>query len=81
MEFKRKSLEFSFDGEKYKVKFPSVKQLSDFQKDMEAKGGSGDLSDTVKFLEGLGLPQNVSYDLELEHLTVVMETISGSKKK
>lgn len=80
MEFKRKSLEFSFDGEKYKVKFPSVKQLSEFQKEVSVKE-SAELSDTVNFLDRLGLPADVAYEMELEHLTVIMETISGSKKK
>ena len=76
-EFKRKTLKLKLDGSEYKVLFPTVKQLSEFQKDFKKEQ---ELDLMTSFLEKLDLPKEVAEGLEAEHLKEIFEIISGQKK-
>ena len=78
MEFKRKEFIFKLDGNAYNVKHPTVKQVQEFQKDTEGKKESDSLGATIQFLSGLGLPEEIAYGMEPEHLKIVVDNISGT---
>lgn len=80
IEFKRKVFEFKLDGEVYRVKNPSVKHVQKFQKESEKVKDSEAIDKTVEFLAGLGLPEDVAYGMEADHLTTVVNHISGQAK-
>ena len=80
IEFQRKVFEFKLDGNVYKVKNPSVKDVQAFQKDSEGSGDAESIDKTVEFLAGLGLPKEVAYGMEADHLTTVVNHISGQAK-
>ena len=69
-------LSLKWNGDEYKVKYPSVKAHMLYSKTLkEKKGKEGEC--LIDFLESLGLPKKVSYEMELGHLKQVAETISG----
>jgi len=67
------------DDKEYKVKHPNVRQVEDLQK--ATKEDASDISKTIDFLEMLGLPKDVAYGMEPEHLATVVEHISGTNVK
>jgi len=79
-EFKRSEFIFKMDDEQYRVKHPTVKELEVFQKKNSEKEEM-DIEGVVDFLEGLGLPKDVAYSMEPSHLNIVVDAISGNKKK
>jgi len=81
IEFKRKEFAFKLDGEEYRVKNPSVRDIQAFQKESEGKKESEGLELTVGFLAGLGLPEEVSYGMEPGHLTQVVNSITDAATK
>ena len=80
IEFQRKVFEFKLDGNVYKVKNPSVKDVQAFQKESEKVSEGDSIEMTVEFLAGLGLPKDVAYGMEADHLTTVVNHISGQAK-
>jgi len=80
IEFKRKVFEFSLDGQVHKVKAPSVKNVQDFQKVSKDSDDSESIEKTVEFLASLGLPKDVAYGMEADHLSTVVNHISGQAK-
>ena len=78
MEFKKKVLKFKFEGHDCEVKFPNIKQIEDFQANQ--KGEDPSLGETLDFLECLGLEKSISYEMEPEHLSEIINHISGQKK-
>jgi hypothetical protein len=79
LNFKKKTLRVKWEGAEYKVAFPSVRSVKEFQD--EAKGKEGDIEPTIHFLNSLGLPEDICYDLEPDMLAQVVNTLSGVKKK
>lgn len=80
IELKRKSFEFKLDGKTYNVRSPKVKEVEKLQKESKEKGDE-DLSVAINFLDSLGMPKDVCYGMEAEHLQIVIETVSGASEK
>lgn len=78
LEFQKRILTIEFGEDSYNMNFPSVRQIDGFQR--EAKKDQDSLSPTIKFLESLGLPKDVSYSLEPDMLSEIISTLSGQKK-
>jgi hypothetical protein len=79
LELKKSVLELKIDGQVYTVKYPTLKAVKHFQEKTK-DAGEASLDITLEFLASLGLPVNVSEELEPSHLQTIIETISGSKK-
>lgn len=77
MEFSRHVFKFKLDGVEYNVKHPTVSDIEIFE--AQAKDDAS-VETTIKFLEQLGLEASVARSMEVEHLTKLVEVISGSKK-
>ena len=78
-ESKRTVFEFKIYGNEYKVSAPTMRQLRDFKKKVDAAPES-EIDLSVAFLEGLGIPEEDAWDMEPSHLTEVISTVSGQKK-
>ena len=78
MEFFSKELEFKFNGEDQKCRFPTIRELKDYQKDYAKTEEKLDVIEG--FLIKLGLKEEVVQSLHMDHLTKIIEEISGAKK-
>jgi hypothetical protein len=78
LEFKKRELEFNFEGEAYRMKFPTVKQTSDYAKNHDK--AEDKLEEVIKFLEVLGLKREVSENMEVPHLEAVIGALTEAKK-
>ena len=78
LDFERREFVFKLDGKQHTVKNPTVKQIEELQKGME---GEPDLSQTIEFLEKLGLDKEVAYSMEAWQLQKVVESISGGDEE
>ena len=80
-EFKRRLLEFKYDGEEYALKFPTVQQVEDFQKKATEGELDSELQPTYEWLETLGLPEGIAKTFEAAHLQEIVEELLDFKKK
>ena len=78
MELVSRKLVFTFNGERKECNYPTVKQLSEFEK---AKEGMDALESLTSFLGRLGLDESLVQELEPSHLTQIVDELSGVKKK
>ena len=67
-------------GERYEIKIPTVKEAMEFDKDL-SDPGSDKLKVTVGFLVKIGLPKKTIFDIEADHLSLIIDTILGLKNK
>lgn len=74
----RKIIKVKFEGEEYKVRAPSNAELKKFMED-EAEGN--DLDKSIRLLGQLGLPEEISWELDPESLQQVIEAITPQPKK
>ena len=81
LNFKRRELELNVYGNDYKLSFPSVKQTQDYAKKAKRAGDDESASMLVEFLDKLGLPKDISLEMEAEHLTQVVEALIPQGKK
>ena len=83
MEFNKRELNLRVDGQAYKIAYPSVKQIKQYQGKFGAHKDDAvkSIEAVQNFLKELGLPTNVSDDLEPSALTTIIDEVSGVKKK
>lgn len=79
MDFKKRVLKFKFEGADYVVPFPSNRKLHEFQKKQSKSKEEDSLELLIDFLDGLGLPSDVSWEMEPSHLTQILENFSQKK--
>ena len=77
MDLASTTLALKWNGAEYSLKHPSVKQHMLYTKDLEKSKGK-EVECLISFLEGLGLPKNVSYEMELGHLQKVIGALTGA---
>lgn len=80
MDLSSTTLSLKWNGDEFKLKHPSVKQHMLYTKDLEKSKGK-EVECLIKFLEGLGLPTEVSYEMELGHLQQVVGALTGADSK
>ena len=78
LEIKRKKLTVKIDGVVYELHRAKVMQLKELSKQTEGVEG---IEKTIDFIVQSGLPREVVESLEAEHIGLVMEELTGSKKK
>ena len=81
LELKRRVLEFKLDEEVITVKYPSVKQVSEYSKTYDTAKADDKFDEVVKFLEGLGLAREVCEGMEVSHLETVIKALTEAKKE
>ena len=79
MELKRKKLNIKLDGNEHEVSFPTVKQFSEYQKELKDSEGK-EIDLIVNFLDKLGLKKEISEGLEMDHMTQIIDALGGQKK-
>lgn len=67
---KKKSIKVSYGDKEYLVAKPSTRQINDF-----SKNDSKTIEATVEFLEKLGLPADVSWEIDVESLQEIVEAL------
>ena len=81
MKLVRTVFEIELDEQKFELRKPKFKETQQYRKSLLKIGESGDAAIVMQeFLELLGLPVGVFETLEFDHITQLMETVTGSKK-
>lgn len=80
LEFNKRELKFKYDGKEHCIRYPSVKDLSEYQKKYKDVKEEETIDVVVKFLSDLGLEESVGYELERDHLEVILKELTDSKK-
>jgi len=80
LEFTDKYFEFKRAGEVYKLKLPTVSQVSDFIKMLSDQKDKTEEEIIISYLESLGLSKDVTQHLQMEHLNKIVEHIGYGKK-
>lgn len=79
IELKKKIFEFNYEGVKYTLQAPTLRQVEKMQKQVKIEGEENAISSTLDFLSDLGLPKEVSYDMQPDHLETIVNAVSGVK--
>jgi len=79
MDFKKRVLKFKFEDTEYSVSFPNNRRLNEFQKEQKVIKEEDSLESLIKFLNELGLPSEVAWDMEPQHLTQILESFNQKK--
>lgn len=61
--------------------FPTVKQSQEYAKSVKDIEDSEATDKLLDFLEGLGLPKDISESMESEHLTSIVQALVPAQKK
>lgn len=78
MEFKRTELKLNVYGKDYTVKFPSIGELSHYEKQLKNDTGN-EIEHVLNLLDSLGLPRNIANGMEMHHLMAVVEKFTEKK--
>lgn len=81
LEFKKRELKLKVYGEEYLLNFPTVKQTQDYAKKLEGVSDNEATGLVINLLDSLGLPTEVTNEMEPEHLGQVISELMPSKKK
>lgn len=65
----------------YEIFKPTVKQAEFFAKEAGSLDDKDKLAKTVEFMSLMGLPKDVSENMEIEHFAQLVEFIVGKVKK
>jgi len=81
MKLVRTVFEIELDEQKFELRKPKFKETQQYRESLLKIGESGDAAAVMQeFLVLLGLPVGVFESLEFDHITQLMETVTGSKK-
>lgn len=75
LEIKKKTIVVRYEGTDYTVRAPSNRELKEFEGN-ELK----DLEKIIAFLDTLGLPEAIGWEIDPESLAQVIESIAPKKK-
>lgn len=81
MEFKRRSLKVNVYGVAHELHYPTVGESKVYSKEVRGLENDEATDALLGFLEKLGLPRNVSEDMESEHLEQLVGALVPNKKK
>ena len=70
LNLEKKSIKVSYGGKEYVVAKPSNRQINEF-----SKSNDKTIEAVVAFLEPLGLPAEVSWDIDAESLQQIVEAL------
>lgn len=78
MKFVRTVLELDIYGDKHSLRFPTMREFSKFA-DLASKDSTNEVQLTYDLLKALGLPSEVSENLEPNHLQQIVESLAPKK--
>ena len=81
MEFSRTKLKINLYGDLYEMKRPSVDESQNYARRVKDKDDGESMELLKEFLENLGLPGKALGEMEIDHLTQLMEGLMPGKKK
>lgn len=82
LELIKKKLEIKYEGKDYSLRFPTYKESITYSKKLKENDSIEHQADALlDYLAGLGLPKEVSENLESEHIVQILDLINDSKKK
>jgi hypothetical protein len=68
-------------GKEFLISKPTARKTAEFKQNLEGEKNEVEMVDIAcKFLNQCGLPEEVTAELEIEHLHSLIETISAKKK-
>lgn len=76
---KRTEIKLSVYGQTYTLKKPTIKQVKSFESRMKDSSGK-EMEMASEFLNELGLPIEVTENLEVDHFSKIVESLMGVKK-
>ena len=83
LELTKAKVEIKFEGQIYNMRVPTYKEGIAYEVELQKIAtdpiASGD--HLISYLEKLGLPKEISEQLELSHLFKILDAISEAKKK
>ena len=71
----RKKIKVNYEGQAYEVLAPSNAQAKELAGETEAS-----LDKTIDLLDKLGLPSDISWQMDTESLTLIIEALTPQKK-
>lgn len=77
-EVKKSEIKVKIYEKEYNLTKPKVRQVREMQEKLKA---DDKVQAMVDFMALLGLPKEVSEEMEIEHLTMLLDYLSDSKKK
>lgn len=84
MKFEKRVIALDVYGEKFEVSFPTPKQLrwyiDELKKVSEQEGDKSEVDLIVEFLAKLGLPKEKSEEMEVSHISKLVEVLLEVKK-
>lgn len=78
LEFKTRVLQFNFNNEKHEIKFPTVKEIQDYNESLEKE--KNEMKAICDLIVGLGLERSVCEQLEVPHLEAILKELTSTKK-
>lgn len=78
LDLQKKTLEVKFDGNVYKMTFPTVSQIEKMQKKTKEEGES--LDSVFSLLEEVGLPKEIVKQMQIDHVNAIVEHLTDAKK-
>lgn len=81
MKLVRTIFEVEIDNKKFELRKPTYKESQQYREELLKLGETGDAGLVmIGFLEKLGVPKDVFETLEFDHITQLMDAVTGSKK-
>jgi hypothetical protein len=77
LEFNKRELKFKYGGEEQVLRFPSVRDLSEYQKQYKKASEEEQAEVVVHFLVKLGLKEKVAGELEAHHVEKILAELTA----
>lgn len=76
IELQRKKLPVKIDGVVYELSYAKVSQL----KEISTASKEDAVDKTIEFIVNSGMPKEVVENLEVDHINLIAEALTGAKK-
>jgi len=79
LELVSKELELSFEGKIQKLKYPTVKHMKKINSSLN-EAGANEIALLSELLQDLGMDEDVAENLEVEHVNLIVQELTATKK-
>lgn len=76
LSFESKKLVFKFDGEEQEIEYPTIRKISQFRKELQAKE-TDEVEITIRFLCNLGAKRETIEALRISQLNKLVEELTN----